>query len=126
MSSIIQNYGFTKTQIQNNNNILNNEIEWIGNYDGKIANIEVDINDNGNKEYINMKLNNNDLKQLFGYPTNELPLEKRLNDDFLFKKHISLEGALSKRKTRKYRKKHLKIKNINKSKKENLGKTKKI
>ena len=52
MSSYIQNYGFTKTLIQDNNNNINNEIQWKGDYDGKIANIDVDINDNGNRELI--------------------------------------------------------------------------
>ena len=41
MSSYIQNYGFTKTFIKDNQHNLENEIQWKGDYDGKIANIDV-------------------------------------------------------------------------------------
>jgi hypothetical protein len=111
MSTYIQNYGFTKTLINNNNNnVLNNEIKWEGIYDGSKADIYVDINDNGKKEIIKMKLNNDDIKQLLGISSVEIPLEERLTNDFLtpyssFKskktpKSIVLEGALT-NKTRK-------------------------
>ena len=107
MSSYIQNYGFTKTLVNNNNNQTQiNEIKWQGDYNGKIANIDVDINDNGNREFVSVQLNNNDLRQLFGIQPIEVPLEKRLVNDFLSHKPIVLEGALIKRKTRRHRKKH--------------------
>ena len=109
MSSYIQNYGFTKTLFQDNQDILQNEIKWQGDYDGKIANIDVDINDNGNREFVSMQLDNNDLRQLFGFQPVEIPLEKRLMNDFLSHKKykpITLEGALIKRKSRRHRKKH--------------------
>ncbi len=107
--SYIQNYGFTKTLFQDNQNVLQNEIKWQGDYDGKIANIDVDINDNGNREVVSMQLDNNDLRQLFGIQPVEISLEKRLINDFLShkpSKPITLEGALIKRKTRRHRKKH--------------------
>lgn len=106
MSSYIQNYGFTKTLIQDNQQNLHNEIQWQGDYDGKIANIDVDINNNGNREFVSMQLNNNDLRQIFGIQPVEVPLEKRLMNDFLSHKPITLEGALIKRKSRRHRKKH--------------------
>lgn len=107
MSTFIQNYGFTKTLIQDNfNNQKLNQIQWNGNYDGNVANINIGINDNGNKEYINMKLNNNDLRDIFGIQQVDIPLEKRLMNDFLSKNPISLEGALIKRKRRTHRKKN--------------------
>ena len=109
--SYIQNYGFTQTLIQDNNNIVNNEIQWKGNYDGNIANIDVGINDNGNTELISMQLNNTDLKHIFGVQPIQIPLHTRLMNDFLLKKSykpITLEGALNKKKTKQYthRKKH--------------------
>ena len=113
MSSYIQNYGFTKTLIQDNNNNINNEIQWKGDYDGKIANIDVDINDNGNRELISMQLDNNDLRHIFGIQPIQIPLEKRLTNDFLYKKSykpITLEGVLNKTKRRRHRKKHHKRK----------------
>ena len=108
MSSFIQNYGFAKTIIHDNHNKLHNEIEWNGNYDGNIANIDVGISNNGNQEFVSLQLNNNDLRQIFGIQPIEIPLEKRLMNDFLsYKpmKPITLEGALIK-KSRRHRKKH--------------------
>lgn len=106
MSSYIQNYGFTKTLIQDNKHNLQNEIKWQGNYDGQIANIDIDINNNGNREFVSMELNNNDLRQILGIQPVEIPLEKRLMKDFSYNKPITLDGALIKRKSRKHRKKH--------------------
>lgn len=84
MTSYIQNYGFTKTLLKDKNNTLQNEIQWQGDYDGKMANIDVNINDNGNKQAINVQLDNNDIRQLFGIQPIEVPLEKRLANDFLY------------------------------------------
>ena len=104
MSTHIQNYGFTKTFIKDNNRKLKNEIKWVGDYDGKNANIHLDINDNGRKEVVNMKLDNNDLINLLGIQPVEIPLEQRLSNDFFDKPYtpITLEGALTKRRTRRH------------------------
>jgi len=104
MSSYIQNYGFTKTMIKDNDQIRQNEIQWKGNYDGNIANINVGINDNGNKEFVSMQLTNDDLMHLLGVQPVQIPLEKRLMNDFY--RPITLEGALIRKKSRKYRKRH--------------------
>jgi hypothetical protein len=119
MSSYIQNYGFTKTLFRDNEHSLHNEIKWQGNYDGKIANIDLNVNDNGNEELINIQLNNNDIKQLFGIKPVELPLEKRLTRDFLSNRPITLEDILIKRKSRRHRKK-------NNKKRKSKRKTKKL
>jgi hypothetical protein len=111
MTSYIQNYGFTKTLIQDNNRNINNVIQWKGDYDGNIANVNVDMNTNGDREIVNMRLNNDDLRHIFGIQPVEIPLEKRLMNDFLYDKPykpITLEGALTKRKSRRHRRKHYK------------------
>ena len=112
MPSYVQNYGFTKTLFKdNNNNEFNNTVKWKGDYDGKLANIDVDINDNGNREFVNMKLNNDDIRNMFGVQPVEGLLEKRLANDFLNKskyKPITLEGALTKRRSHKHKHKHRK------------------
>jgi hypothetical protein len=112
MSPYIQNYGFTKTLFQdNNNNRLHNEIKWQGNYDGKMANIDLDVNDNGVQKLVNIQLDNNDIKHLFGVQPVEESLEKRLVKDFLYKpmtltlvKQKSRRRRKSTRKSRKSRK----------------------
>lgn len=108
MSSYIQNYGFTKTFINDKHN-THNEIQFKGDYDGNIANIDIGINDNGSNKFVSIHLNNNDLGQIFGIQSIEIPIEKRLMNDFLMHKPykpIILEGALIKRKTRKYKRIH--------------------
>jgi hypothetical protein len=109
MSTYIQNYGFTKTVIKDNNHKSNNEFEWIGDYDGNIANIQLNMNDNGEQQQLSMQLDNNDLLNMLKIHPNEMTLENRLSNDFLGKS-VTLDGLLykKKRKTRKHRKKHRK------------------
>jgi hypothetical protein len=105
MSTHIQNYGFTKTFIKDNNNNLQNEVKWIGDYDGDKAIIQLDINDNGDKKLVSMQLDNNDIMGLLGIQPVKMSLDTRLTNDFL-NTPIILEGALTKRKTRKHYKKY--------------------
>ena len=58
----IKNSGITKTLIHSNNNNKNeiNEIKWDADYDGNVANISLDFNNNGMIHY-DMKFDN------FGY-----------------------------------------------------------
>jgi hypothetical protein len=77
------NVGSTNTTIRNNDDVKNSSIKWSGNYDGKLANIHVDVNDNGRKENMDIKLTNDDLTQLLGYPAVEKQIDVRLFDDFL-------------------------------------------
>jgi len=104
MSSYIQNYGFTKTMIKDNDQIRQNEIQWKGNYDGNVANINVGMNDNGNQEFVSMQLTNDDLIHLLGVQPVQIPLEKRLMNDFY--RPMTLEGALIRKKSRKHKKRH--------------------
>lgn len=123
MSTYIKNYGITKTIIQDNHHKIDNQIKWFGDYDGNMANIQLDIDDNGSKEFVSMKLDNNDLMKLLGIQSIELPLEQRLSRDFLDKPYkpipINLEGALIRKKTRKHRSRRHHKKNV-KSKRKSL------
>ena len=104
MPTYIQNYGFTKTYIKDNNKKVKNEIKWIGDYDGNKANVKLDINDNGIKEVVSIQLDNNDLMNILGIQPIQKPLDQRLTNDFLDESYtpITLEGILTKRKTRKH------------------------
>jgi hypothetical protein len=79
----MQNYGFAKTIINKNNKKTKNEVMWNGDYNGNIANIEVNMNDNGNRELIKMQLDNNDILNMLGVQPINIPLEQRLQSDFL-------------------------------------------
>ena len=105
MSSYIQNYGFTKTLIKDNNRTLQNKmIKWNGDYDGDIANINIGINNNNKEKFVNIQLTNDELMDILKIQPVEIPLEKRLSNKFL---HKPIIGALIKNKSikKKHRKK---------------------
>ena len=105
MSSYIQNYGFTKTLIKDNNRTLQNKmIKWNGDYDGDIANINIGINNNNKEKFVNIQLTNDELMDILKIQPVEIPLEKRLSNKFL---HKHIIGALIKNKSikKKHRKK---------------------
>lgn len=107
----MQNYGFAKTIINKNNKKTRNEIMWNGNYNGNIANIEVNTNDNGIREIVKMQLNNNDILNILGVQPINIPLEQRLQNDFLNETNdleVLPKGKIS---SRKYLKKSKKNKN---------------
>lgn len=108
MTSYIENYGFAKTYVNHNNKISNRSIQWEGNYDGKQALINMDLNNNGESKHVSMVLDKNDLMKMLELQPVQMSLDKRLNNDFLKKtrKH-------NKRKHKHKRKRHNKT---NKSK----------
>jgi hypothetical protein len=81
MSSYIQNYGFTKTLIKDNNKI----VKWNGEYDGKFANINIAINNNNKQKIINIQLTNDEIMDLLKIQPVSMPLETRLSMQFLNK-----------------------------------------
>jgi hypothetical protein len=78
----LHNMGSTKTTIKQNNKTTKSSIEWKGNYDGKLADIHISVNNNGRNEDMNIKLNNNDLMNLLGHPVVEEQIDERLSNDF--------------------------------------------
>lgn len=76
------NIGSTNTIVKKNDTVTNSSIDWSGNYNGKVADIHVSVNDNGRKEEMNIKLDNNDLTKLLGIPSINKQLDQRLMDDF--------------------------------------------
>jgi hypothetical protein len=87
----VANKGNTQTKVYNNKEYKMNEVNWDAKYDGKIADINLDINDNGNKKNLHMSLNNEDLAQLLTVPSVGNDLQKRLKNDF---KHTSLKKPI--------------------------------
>lgn len=85
MNTYIKNVGMTKTLININNKKSNKEIKWDGDYNGKIAKLNLNINDNGKKKGIHMELNNDDLLKLLNTPSINMPIDKRLEHDYLYK-----------------------------------------
>ena len=79
---MIQNRGISQTVLLNNNKSNINEIRWNTDYDGEQAKIHIDLNENGQKDHINLTLNNEDLVELLNIPSTRQPLDVRLKNDF--------------------------------------------
>jgi len=79
----IKNKGITKTVIRKNGKSKVNKINWEADYNGDVANISLDIDDDGTKEHYVTKLTSDDLDHLLNIPSVNEPLEERLANDFL-------------------------------------------
>jgi hypothetical protein len=86
LDTFIKNKGTTKTIIHNNNKNYYNEVNWDADYDGENANISLDIDENGKKGHMEMKMNNDELAELLNIPSENSMLDKRLHRDFLSKR----------------------------------------
>jgi hypothetical protein len=82
LNTFIKNRGSTKTIIHNNNDNNVNEIEWDADYDGDVANISLDLTNNGNVNHYNVKLDNDDLANILNINSVKMPIHKRLEKDF--------------------------------------------
>jgi len=79
----IQNIGSSKTFINANNKKISSEVKWLGDYNGKEAKLQVDVNNDNNRKIYNIKMNNEQLSHLLGMEPVNMPLDKRLQMDFL-------------------------------------------
>jgi len=85
LNTFIKNRGMSQTVIlDNNQNQINefNQINWDADYDGNIANISIDTDSNGNSNHYNIKLDNNDLDNILNVDSVNIPVDKRLQNDF--------------------------------------------
>jgi len=84
LNTYIKNKGITQTIIHNSNNNQNefNEINWDADYDGNTANISITSDTNGLRQHYDATLDNIDLDKLLNIPSVDMPLHKRLANDF--------------------------------------------
>jgi hypothetical protein len=101
MTTYVENYGFSKTITNNNHNTNKNEVEWFGNYNGKVANINVKTNNNGNTDSFSAKLTNQDLIDMLKIQPVPMALDKRLINDFQLNKKKSKKRKHKLRKTKR-------------------------
>jgi len=85
LDTYIKNRGATKTLIYNNNHNAVNEINWDADYDGKVANISLDLQNNRRLKHYDIRLNNEDLANILNVPSVNMPLDRRLKRDFKHK-----------------------------------------
>jgi hypothetical protein len=84
-NTFIKNKGITQTYTYNkrHNKLNASEIDWDAEYDGKQANISVNLqHSDGDKQHYDIKLDNHDLAQILSMPSINTPIDKRLLDDF--------------------------------------------
>ena len=65
-----------------------NKTDWNVDYDGEMADIQLDMTTDGDRDKINVVLDNKDLAKIFNMPTVKKPLEERLYDDFLIDQKV--------------------------------------
>jgi len=81
----IKNIGKTKTVLYNGKNGTSkkNDIEWTLNYDNKNgADININMDNNGDRSHYHQYLTNSELEQLLKMPIVNKPIEQRLLEDF--------------------------------------------
>ena len=82
LDTYIKNRGSTKTIIHNNNHNKISEANWDVDYDGNVANLSLDLKNNGKIGHYNLKLDNSDLAKILNMDSVHLPIDQRLKKDF--------------------------------------------
>lgn len=81
----LKNIGASQSFVHNGNKNEFSKLNWDVKYDGEQADIAVDVNKNGiHKEY-DIHLDNKDLANIFNIPSVDMPIHKRLQQDFMTK-----------------------------------------
>ena len=93
LDTYIKNRGSTKTIIHDNNKNNVNVIKWDADYDGKEANISLDLNNNNKAEHYNIKLDNDDLANILNVNSVKMPIHNRLKNDFK-KAHFNRDNSV--------------------------------
>lgn len=93
LNTFIKNQGISKTIIHDNKKNYYNNINWDANYDGKIANITLNLDENGNKSHMDLKMDNVGIAELLNIPSVNTTIDKRLYNDFLH--NLSLSSKTS-------------------------------
>lgn len=84
----LKSTGTATTFVDKNGDRHMNKTDWNIDYDGEIADLQLDMTTDGEKDKVNIVLDNNDLAKLFNVPSVKKPLEERLYDDFLVDQKI--------------------------------------
>ena len=81
----IKSYGVSNNFIKrsDNDDLYINKLKWVGKYDGKKSDIDLDINNNGEKQHYDIQLDNDEIKNLLNVHSINKPLEDRLLEDYL-------------------------------------------
>jgi len=82
LNTYIKNRGITQTIIHDNKHNHFNQTNWDADYDGNIANLSVKTNTDGKHNQFHISLDNEDLANILNIPSINIPIDKRLKNDF--------------------------------------------
>jgi hypothetical protein len=82
LNNYITNQGISKTIIHDRNNDTVNLIKWDANYDGNTANLHVNNNTDGKCKSYDISMDNDGLENLLNMQSINMPIHKRLQNDF--------------------------------------------
>jgi hypothetical protein len=82
LETYIKNRGKTKTLMYDNHRHNVNELKWDADYDGKVANVSLDLLNNGKRGHYDVQLNNKDIADILNISSVNTPLERRLHNDY--------------------------------------------
>lgn len=89
----IANKGITQTKIYNNNKQMSEkDLKWNAKYDGKNADLDVEMNNDGEKKNLYMKFNNEDLAEILNVPSVGEDLYKRIKNDYKISNRTSFQN----------------------------------
>ena len=83
LNTYVKNQGITKTIIHHNNHNHVNQVNWDVDYDGDIANLSINTNTDGKRDYFDLSLDNQDLANILNTQSVNMAIDKRLKRDFL-------------------------------------------
>ena len=90
LDTYISSRGSAKTIVRKNKKNTANEFKWDANYDGDVANISINTNDNGKRDHYEYNLDNAELANILNVNSVDIPIDKRLEQDFLREKSNGL------------------------------------
>ena len=82
LNTFIKNQGSNQTLIRKNNKHYLSQTKWSTDYDGDVANIVIDENDNGVHRQYQYALDNDDLANMLNMESVNMPIDQRLEMDF--------------------------------------------
>jgi hypothetical protein len=77
----MKNKGYTKTVMVHNKKSDMEEVKWNAEYDGNVANVDMEINNNNDKQKFNVELNNDEIEELLNIPAVDKEIHTRLIHD---------------------------------------------
>lgn len=84
----LKSYGYGKIYTQDGPERHSTDATWDVDYDGKDMDIEISIDEDGEKKSFQQTLDNEDLDAIFKHGTSQIPIHERLTRDYLIDQRV--------------------------------------